>query len=76
MNLAEPRSRIEKFLEAMPLGFPLLLDRDGAAAKSWKAKILPASYVVGRDGRIRFVAYGELDWSSEPVRSKVMQLLQ
>ena len=76
VNLAEPRSRIEKFLAAMPLGFPLLLDRDGAAAKSWKAKILPASYVLGRDGRIRFVAYGELDWSSEPVRSQLMQLLQ
>ena len=27
VNLAEPRSRIEKFLDQMPLGFPILLDR-------------------------------------------------
>ncbi|MFN2646568.1 MAG: TlpA disulfide reductase family protein, partial [Burkholderiales bacterium] len=63
VNLAEPLSRIEKFVAQMPLGFPLLRDRDGAAGKAWKAKLLPASFLIGRDGRIRYVAYGELDWS-------------
>ena len=76
VNLAEPLSRIEKYVEAMPLGFPLLRDRDSAASKAWKARLLPASYLVGRDGRIRYVAYGELDWSSEPVRKTVSELLQ
>ena len=76
VNLAEPLSRIEKFVEAMPLGFPLLRDRDGAAGKAWKAKLLPASFLIGRDGRIRYVAYGELDWSSDAVRARVAELLQ
>jgi cytochrome c biogenesis protein CcmG, thiol:disulfide interchange protein DsbE len=75
VNLAEPLSRIEKFAAQLPLGFPLLRDRDGAAGKAWKAKLLPASFLIGRDGRIRYVAYGELDWSSDAVRSKVMQLI-
>jgi thiol-disulfide isomerase/thioredoxin len=76
VNLAEPLSRIEKFSATMPLGFPLLRDRDGAAGKAWKAKLLPASYLIGRDGRIRYVAYGELDWSSDAVRARVSELLQ
>jgi thiol-disulfide isomerase/thioredoxin len=76
VNLAEPLSRIEKYLEDMPLSFPLLRDRDSAASKAWKARMLPASYLVGRDGRIRYFAYGELDWTSEPVRKKVSELLQ
>ena len=76
VNLAEPLSRIEKYLDTMPLGFPLLRDRDSATAKAWKARLLPASYLIGRDGRIRYVAYGEIDWTSEPVREKVLQLLQ
>jgi len=76
VNLAEPLSRIEKYLEDMPLSFPLLRDRDSAASKAWKARLLPASYLVGRDGRIRYVAYGELDWSSEPARKAVTELLQ
>ena len=75
VNLAEPRSRIEKFLDQMPLGFPILLDRDGATAKRWRARVLPASFLVGRDGRIRYVAYGELDWSASPARDRVVDLL-
>jgi peroxiredoxin len=75
VNLAEPLSRIERFLGTMPLGFPLLRDRDGSVAKAWKARLLPASFLIGRDGRIRYVAYGELDWTSEPVRSRVNELL-
>jgi hypothetical protein len=38
--------------------------------------MLPASYLIGRDGRIRYVAYGELDWESDPVRKRVNELLQ
>ena len=76
VNLAEPLSRIEKFSATLPLGFPLLRDRDGAAGKAWKAKLLPASFLIGRDGRIRYVAYGELDWTSEAVRARVSELLQ
>jgi peroxiredoxin len=75
VNLAEPLSRIQKFVGTMPLHFPLLRDRDGSVAKAWKARLLPASFLIGRDGRIRYVAYGELDWTSAPVRSRVEELL-
>ena len=75
VNLAEPLSRIQTFAAAVPVGFPLLRDRDGTASKAWKAKLLPASFLIGRDGRIRYVAYGELDWSSDAVRARVAELL-
>jgi len=76
VNIGEPLGRIERFLERMPLGFPMLLDRDTGVAKAWKARVVPASYLVGPDGRIRYVHYGELDWSSEPVRKRVAELLE
>ncbi len=76
VNIGEPLGRIERFLERMPLGFPMLLDRDTGAAKAWKARVVPATFLVGPDGRIRYVHYGELDWSSEPVRKRVAELLE
>ena len=76
VNIGEPLGRIERFLEKMPLGFPMLLDRDTGAAKAWKARVVPATFLVGSDGRIRYVHYGELDWSSEPVRKRVAELLE
>ena len=75
INLAEPLSRIERFLEKRPLGFPVLRDRDTAVARAWGARVLPASYLVGPDGRIRYAAYGELDWAAEPVQRRVRELL-
>jgi len=75
VNLAEPDSRVQRFLREVPLGFPVLMDRDTAASKAWKARVLPATYIVGPDGRIRYSYLGELDWSREPVRKQIAELL-
>ena len=76
VNLAEPESRIRKFLEAVPLRFPTLLDRDGAATRAWQAKYLPATYIVGPDGRIRYRHLGELDWSTPEVQKLIVGLMK
>ena len=75
VNLAEPPSRIRGYLDKMPVGFTLLLDRDTAVAKAWKARILPATFIVGPDGKIRYSYVGELDWSQEKVRRTIAALL-
>ena len=76
VNLAEPESRIRKFLETMPLRFAVLLDRDAKVARAWQAKILPATYLVGPDGVIRFQHRGELDWSKPEVRGQIAALMK
>lgn len=75
VNLAEPPSRIRGYLEKMPMTFPVLLDADMAAAKAWGARVLPATYVIAPDGRIRYHHRGELDWSKDPARKLVADLL-
>ena len=75
VNLAEPEARIRRFMEQVPLDFPVLLDRDTAAAKAWKARILPASFLVGPDGRIRYSVLGEIDWTQDRVREAIQALL-
>jgi thiol-disulfide isomerase/thioredoxin len=76
VNLAEPESRIRKFLEAVPVGFPVLLDRDTKTSRAWQAKLLPATYIVGPDGRIRYRHVGELDWSRPEVRETILGLIK
>ena len=75
VNLGEGEGRIRRFLEQVPLDFPVLLDADKSAAKFWQARILPASYLVGPDGRIRYSVLGEIDWDAEPARKAVASLL-
>ena len=76
VNLAEPQSRIRKFLEAMPVGFAVLLDHDTKTTRAWQAKLLPATYIVGPDGRIRYQHVGELDWSRPEVREAILGLIK
>ena len=75
VNLDEPESRIRKFLSQMKLDFPILLDPEREAARAWGARILPASYVIGPDGRIRYSLVGELDWGHDIVVSRISELL-
>ena len=76
VNLAEPEQRIRKFLDAVPLRFTVLLDRDGQTARAWQAKLLPATYIVGPDGVIRYRHLGELDWSRPDVREAIVKLMK
>jgi peroxiredoxin len=75
VNLGEPESRIRAFREKVPMDFPVLMDRDMAVSKGWGARVLPATYILGPDGRIRYSYRGELDWSTESVRKLVAGLL-
>ena len=75
VNLAEPEPRVRQFLQSMPLGFPVLLDAEMAVTKAWRVRQLPASFVVGPDGRIRYSYIGDLDWSREAVRKTLADLL-
>ena len=76
VNLAEPEPRIRRFLDTVTVRYPVLLDRDGATARAWQARVLPATYVIGPDGAIRYRHLGELDWSSPEVRELILKLLK
>ena len=75
VNLGENEQRIRRFMAQVPLDFTVLLDRDSAAAKAWRARVLPASFLVGPDGRVRYAVIGEYDWEQDAARKAVLALL-
>jgi len=75
VNLAESEPRIRRFMDQVPLDFPVLLDRDSAVAKAWRTRVLPASFLVGPDGRIRYSVIGEYDWTQDGARKAIFSLL-
>jgi peroxiredoxin len=75
VNLAEPESRIRRFLEQTRLDFPILRDADSAASKAWRARVLPVSFLIGPDGRIRYQVIGEYDWEQAAARKAIAALL-
>lgn len=75
VNLAEEKPAIEAFLQRHPVNFPILLDPTGQAVKSWRVFAYPSSYLLDKQGRIRYAAFGTLDWNSPEVRTFIRQLI-
>jgi thiol-disulfide isomerase/thioredoxin len=75
VNVGEGPGAARTFAASLPLGFPLLLDRDTRASRAWGARILPATFVVDAGGVARLSYFGELDWAKPEVREQVEKLL-
>ena len=59
----------------MPFTLPVLLDRDGAAARAWTPRVFPSTVLLDRSGRPRHIVLGELDWTGAAARALVEPLL-
>jgi thiol-disulfide isomerase/thioredoxin len=77
VNYGENEIKIASFLRQQPaLGFPVLLDPFGKVWSDWKPGLLPASFLIGRDGRVRYRALGEIDWAGKEAEATVRRLLE
>jgi thiol-disulfide isomerase/thioredoxin len=76
VNHGEAESRVREFAERMRIGFSMLVDPSQDAPKAWRVRILPASFLVARDGRVRYRVIGEMDWASDEALSVVGALLR
>jgi len=75
VNVGEGASAARGFAEKMGLAFPLLLDRDMKTTRAWNARVLPASYVIGPDGKVAYSYLGAIDWNAPEVRKAIERLM-
>lgn len=75
VNVGDSARVARQFAEKLSIGSTILLDRDGSTTRAWGARVLPASFVIGPDGSIRYSYLGELDWSAAEVRSSIETLI-
>ena len=69
-----PEQAVSRLQGSMQLSFPVLLD-DGAASAAYRCVHLPTSFLVGRDGVIRFVHKGFSRDSIAVYEKEIVELL-
>jgi thiol-disulfide isomerase/thioredoxin len=65
--VTEVDRRVARFLERSSAEFRVLLDRDGAVAKSWKISTLPTTYVLDANMKSTFVVEANFPWDTVDV---------
>jgi len=76
VNMAEDRKTINTFLQnKVSVNFDILLDSDGTALKQWKVFAFPTSFVIDKNGQIRYALYGGVDWMRPDIVKKIQTLI-
>jgi len=75
VNFKESRATVWRFRKLLNVDFTTLLDSTGETSKAWDVQIYPTSYLIDTEGRIRYVAYGSVDWDSEVIIQRIETLM-
>lgn len=75
IDIGEEPVQVRRFLERVPAEFPVLLDRTGATVKPWRIRAFPTTFIVDREGRVRYSYFGALEWDTPEVIAIIEALL-
>ncbi|WP_051356656.1 TlpA disulfide reductase family protein [Azorhizobium doebereinerae] len=75
VDVAEVDVRVRRFLDDLPVAFPVALDRDRAFTRQWAVSALPATIVLDRALRPRLRAVGEVAWDGPAARDAIAALV-
>lgn len=62
ISVAEPDPRVRRFFQAMPVGYPVLLDRDRAVARGWGVATLPSTIALDSNLKPRLAVEAPTAW--------------
>lgn len=75
VNLDEKVADAEKFLSDYPAGFSIVADRSKQCAKDFDVIAMPSSYLIDREGMVRYIHRGFRPGETKALRQIVEQLL-
>lgn len=75
VDFRETPSQMAEFLQRTPVEFPILMDRDGKLALDWGVFSFPSSFIIDRQGAVRYSANRAIDWDSPEVWQALDRLL-
>lgn len=64
VNVKEPASRAQRFMQNNQMSLPLISDAQGEWAKKFDVKVFPTTLLLDSKGQIKWRIVGEVDWTS------------
>ena len=73
VNVQEDKDDVQAFIKQTNLKSPVLLDADGAMSQAYKARGIPQTVVIGKDGAVKKVIVG---FGGEPTAQELKQAVE
>lgn len=74
INFREDPEHILQFMNEVDVDFPVLMDEDGAVSRDWGVFAFPSSFILDREGRIRYSVNTAIEWDTDAVRAVIDRL--
>ena len=71
INYREEPEHILEFMREVEVDFPVLMDEDGQVSGDWGVFALPSSFILDRQGRIRYSVNTAIEWDTDAVRQVI-----
>ena len=75
VNVGEQKYRVWKFVKLINFGLPVLLDTRKDTFNAWGVSVLPTSFLLDKQGNIRYRVQGDTEWESEAVVALIEALI-
>ncbi len=76
IDFQESEKVIRDFADEISVGFPILLDLDGRVAMGWNVFSFPSSFILDRQGNIRYSINRAIEWNAPEVFAIIDGLLK
>ena len=74
VNFKEDPVHVRAFMARVAVDFPVLLDVDGRVSARWSVFSFPSSFLLDRQGRIRYSVNTAIEWDTDEVRRVIDRL--
>lgn len=74
INFADTPAQIKEFLHRVNVAFPVLIDPKGKIAQQWNVIGFPSTFVIGKDGKIKYGVNAAIHWDTAEVVSTLKAL--
>jgi len=76
VNVGESPQNLPGFAKKMDEHMVMLLDPESGEFKRWQGIGLPSTFVLDGTGRIRYEAYGPVNWDASDVVDTLLELME
>jgi len=76
VNVEEDSAAADRFLQGLPVSFPVLYDRENSVSKLYEVIAMPSSVLVGRDGRVRYKHHGYEPGNENDYQDQIRMLVR